>query len=164
MTMRNPQAVGADLDEAREAKKSALMRAWAIAGCPPSAPMMCALRDSLLRRARAGDAEARELLFKAVPDDLPSRIRETERNRRLVELHRILGAALPEITRPALDKLLAEAGERVRRGERLERGRFAELSTGERQQLVTAIKALLEWSRWPGEVQLTRIIQKRPNI
>lgn len=127
-------------------------------GNPPI--FACALRDDLLRRARAGDDGARETLFKAVPPDLPAATCRAERDRRILGLHQHLHQALPDAAPTVLDAMLAAAGERVAGGERLEREPFDTLSEADRARLLTEVRFILGWAEWPGARQIANVRKK----
>jgi hypothetical protein len=139
-------------------------------GWPAFAPGViyaCALRDELVARARAFDAEALATLLDCVPPDLPVAVRRIERDRRIGILADGLFALLPRASVNSVALLLAEAGDQLERRRRaLEGRRFDILTDAEREELARSVGGILAWAparrdggRWPCLRTLTAIVR-----
>src|SRR4051812_364749 len=93
----------------------------------------CALRDNVVQRAFAGDAQAQAILRAMLPADVPPSLRREERDRRIREIAMRLRAVLPGARPHTGARLLASAGDRLQRGRNLGSARpFDLLTTTER--------------------------------
>jgi hypothetical protein len=132
---------------------------------PAAGIFACALRDDLLRRARAGDARALEMLLDAVPQDLPSTVRRVARDDRIRALGAELAAMIPGLSASRCAKLLSAAGGSLDRGRRTAGRELPMLTTAELEQVESEISAILSWlpprhdgRRWPARRQMHVIL------
>src|SRR4051812_2805754 len=113
---------------------------------------MCLARDELVRKAREGDERAWAILLKIMPADVPRRVLQAMRDRRLQEIASGLRTSCSE---RQIAEILAVAGLRLAsaNGHLPAHGVIIRLAPSERAQLVDDIRAILRWwgkHKWPG--------------
>jgi uncharacterized protein YfaQ (DUF2300 family) len=116
----------------------------------------CRLKDDLVARARAGDAEALRLLIGVLPADMPASVRTAARDGRIRTMAIWLSTAMSGATTHRVAELLADAGAQLAAGQKdVHGGTVSELADTERLWLTAEIASVLLWARWP---KLRRII------
>jgi hypothetical protein len=121
----------------------------------------CALRDTLVLQALAGDRAALRQLLPALPADLPPAVRKAYRDAQLRQLASWLKGISPDISDHAAARILVAAGDSVATGADIgHRAPFGFLSLVERRQLRDAVGELnrLTGPSWPRERQMRSIL------
>src|SRR5262245_32122167 len=108
----------------------------------------CVLKDTLIARARAGDAEAFRMLIGALPADMPASVRNSVRDERIRALAIWLTGAISDIRPDRVARILAAAGAQLEAGHReLHGDMMQDLTTAERGWLFAGISDVQRWAR-----------------
>jgi hypothetical protein len=127
----------------------------------------CRLRDDLVTRARAGDAEALERLVRLLPRDLPASERRAARARAIQRMGQNLRAALPGAGNRRIARILTLAGEQLEAEHTSLSGpEFDDINRNECDWLAAEIRHVLSWSpadrdgrRWPKYSRIEKLLR-----
>lgn len=130
-------------------------------------PLMCVLRDKIVRAMYGSDDPFVRLGALALPMNLPSRLRNSFRDDHIRTLASILRAGHSAINDHAIARLIIEAAESLDRSAAPSSPALEGLSTIERDQIVEQLHRLRRWlprnraGRWlPRKRQLLTIIAR----
>lgn len=116
-------------------------------------------RKSLSERVWRGDPAAIDLALAALPNPLPARTRRALRDEAILAADAWLASALGPASLRARSKILADAGRRLARGERLpDRGALARLNADERMLLARIIGSASTLAAWPSWRRIADIL------